>query len=246
MRARTPFSLSAVQINGCIRSNMTTTAAMRVWTFVGTFLAFNSAASGLMCYKCSEMARPPSNRTETTPPCSRFDPYAPEFQVECADSTFCMKKTFELVLQNGQTVKGESRGCAPQSYNYHSYSEGVGWTVKTAVEETAYEDGCTRDTANPSGVKAPSTEHCYCARHLCNSAASTVARRGGGSGSSKAQPSSGGGEGLGGRVVEAGRRAGEVVGQTVAAAAHHTDAMAVIIVFNAVKYIRSLRGEDIY
>ncbi|XP_071447755.1 uncharacterized protein, partial [Hetaerina americana] len=173
---------------------MTSVAAMQVWTVVGTFLVFNSArgVSGLRCYKCSEMAKPPtaqgggSNRTDPLappiPPCSRFDPFSSEFQVDCPDSTFCMKKTFQLVLQNGQTVRGESRGCAPQSYNYHSYSEGVGWTVKTAVEEAAYEVGCSRDSANPAGVKAPSTEHCYCARHLCNSAAAAVARGGGGKG----------------------------------------------------------------
>ncbi|KAG8238899.1 hypothetical protein J437_LFUL015184 [Ladona fulva] len=180
------------------------------------------AKGGLWCYKCSATAIPPStsaNGSHTqTPPCSRFDPYSLEFQVECSDSTFCLKKSSEMALNNGEIVRTESRGCAPQTYNYHSYSEGVGWSVQKAREDEAYEHGCTTDAANPAGLKVPSAEHCYCSKHLCNSAAS-----------------------IGGR-----RSVGERMVEEVVTVAQHTDAMAVIVVFNVVKYIRSLRGEDIY
>ncbi|XP_067015009.1 uncharacterized protein [Anabrus simplex] len=158
-----------------------------------------AAVSGLSCYKCTILP-PPPNSSETTRLCSHFDGSS-KYVVDCPFSTFCMKKTFELPLQKGLTVRGVQRDCAAQHYTYQTLVDSR-WVNQDAIVDSAYDEGCHQeDKGVTQSVKSASATYCYCKKNLCNTA--KAAR----------EPT----------------------------AAHHTDAMAVIFVFNAMKYIRSLR-----
>ncbi|KAJ9588902.1 hypothetical protein L9F63_017780 [Diploptera punctata] len=150
-----------------------------------------------MTLRCTTVQRDHQHRKMKLFGCvSHFDGSS-LYEKDCPYSTFCLKKTYELTLLNGEVVKGAERSCAPQLYNYQTY-DGTQWRQKNKIEDTAYSEGCF--PAETQGIKSPATEHCYCSGNLCNSAKP-----------SREPPH------------------------------HHTDAMAVIFVFNAMKYIRSLR-----
>ncbi|KAK7794426.1 hypothetical protein R5R35_003801 [Gryllus longicercus] len=192
-------------------------------TAVAVILCAGAASGALSCYKCTVLP-PPHSSNETARLCSHFDGSA-RFQVDCPYSTFCLKRTFELPLGKGKTVAGVERDCAPQRYRFQRYDEARGrWHTEDAVAEAAYAPGCAPERGEAArSVKSASATYCYCQSHLCNGAT----RSGGGGG---------GGGGVGG-VGRGGARAAPAPLPT----SHHTDAMAVIFVFNAMKYIRSLR-----
>lgn len=55
--------------------------------------------AGLTCYFCT--IQPPSGRTNLTARlCSMFD-YSTHFYMDCPYSTFCVKRTYEMTLQQG-------------------------------------------------------------------------------------------------------------------------------------------------
>jgi hypothetical protein len=55
---------------------------------------------GIKCYRCN--VKPPSRvRNETNRPCVSFTP-SKEYEVDCPDSTLCMKHTYKLPLQNSK------------------------------------------------------------------------------------------------------------------------------------------------
>lgn len=204
-------------------------AALLMAGAVATLVLHAGAARGaLTCYKCTVLP-PPHSSNETVRLCSHFDGSS-RFQVACPYSTFCLKRTFELPLGKGKTVAGVERDCAPQRYRFQRYDEGAGrWRTEEAVAETAYEAGCAPERGEAArSVKSASATYCYCQSHLCNGAT----RAGG-------VPTVSRGRGLVGGGGVAGRRMAAAL--PAAHAHHHTDAMAVIFVFNAMKYIRSLR-----
>ncbi|XP_075219056.1 uncharacterized protein LOC142323383 [Lycorma delicatula] len=152
---------------------------------------------GLTCYQC--IVHPQyNNHNETARLCSKFDA-SETFEVQCPYSTFCLKKTFELEIQNGKKIQLGIRDCAPQREKYQILRNGK-WQMETTVDSNIYESGCHQE--EDFGVKSSTAEYCYCSTNLCNG------------GESSRDPSS---------------------------SIHHTDTMAVIFIFNAMKYIRSLR-----
>jgi len=67
------------------------------------FLFFKDANGQIDCYECT--VHPPEPYMNlTTRLCSKFDG-SDHYKVHCPNSTYCMKKSFQLELQAGSTYK---------------------------------------------------------------------------------------------------------------------------------------------
>ncbi|CAI6345046.1 unnamed protein product [Macrosiphum euphorbiae] len=121
------------------------------------------------CYECT--VHPPEPYMNlTTRLCSKFDG-SDHYKVHCPNSTYCMKKSFQLELQAGKIVKGNVRGCAPQKYDYQVYKNGS-WKVESAVEYDSFKKGCF--SGNDDQLRTADTQFCYCDDNLCNNAKQTT------------------------------------------------------------------------
>ncbi|XP_059490606.1 uncharacterized protein LOC132205529 [Neocloeon triangulifer] len=164
-----------------------------------TVVLGSTLTDAIKCYHCSvKPAVVQRGAKEMKPPCQMFTP-SKEYEIECGNSTYCMKQTYNFTLLNGSVTTVVQRECAPQTAPYQVLV-GNKWQRKVKVQEDAYEEGCIIQSPDHP-IKTTPTEYCYCSKNLCNSGKSTHD----------------------------------------ATSAAHTDAMAVIFVFNAMKYIRSLR-----
>ncbi|RZF38113.1 hypothetical protein LSTR_LSTR006512 [Laodelphax striatellus] len=160
-------------------------------------LLSGSPVRGLKCYQCTTVYSPTMPNETEVHLCSKFD-QSEKYEVDCPYSTFCMKKTFQLELQYGKVVQGESRNCAAQKRQQQVFKDGK-WQMHSSIDEHIYSVGCEQEETH--GVKSSTAQYCYCDTNLCNGGEST-----------REPPT-----------------------------IHHTDTMAVIFIFNAIKYIQSLR-----
>lgn len=143
------------------------------------------------CYECTiHPPKPYLNMTAKL--CSMFDA-SDHYRVHCPDSTYCMKKSYQLELQDGKIIKGAVRGCTPQKYDYQIYKNGK-WRIESAVKYDAYSNGCL---SGNDELRTPDTTFCYCDNNLCNNA------------------------------------------KQMANFSSHTDTIAVIIIYNIMKFLKS-------
>jgi len=121
--------------------------------------------SVLRCYVCE--VRPPARHSDSpTRLCSQFDQTI-LYTTPCPESTFCLKKTYKLKIQDGSTIEAVERGCAPQTNKYQTNTQDGRWQQVQEVDGNAYAEGCFTET---SDYKASPAEFCYCKDDYCNGA----------------------------------------------------------------------------
>ncbi|KAF2882724.1 hypothetical protein ILUMI_23457 [Ignelater luminosus] len=118
-------------------------------------------AQSIQCFKCTIVA-PPAFPNEPKRLCSSFD-YSDHYIVDCPYSTFCMRKTYVVDL-NENLINGTIRDCALQKNVIQVY-EDEKWQRKVLIEEP-YKEGCLE--INDKGQRLSNITYSYCKGDLCN------------------------------------------------------------------------------
>lgn len=131
-------------------------------TVIWILLTYVSYSTAIRCYRCS-LTKTNLYLTEPSGLCSEFD-YSDRFIVDCPESTFCVKKTYQAKIAGLRN--GTDRFCAFQKFETHEIVNRE-WIPKVIIEEP-YAENCT--VINDQGLRTGWTEECYCKTDLCNEA----------------------------------------------------------------------------
>ncbi|XP_044007802.1 uncharacterized protein LOC122852215 [Aphidius gifuensis] len=141
-----------------------------LWTIIIIALISECRSEGITCFKCTVAPVYIENK-KTSQICNHFDG-SEKFQVDCPQSTLCMKRTIHHRLRNGTIINTSvERGCTPQLDRFQAYDfDKRKWNVKERIVQTAYKEGCItgEDRGSPGGPP----EYCFCSGDLCNSSIS--------------------------------------------------------------------------